>query len=203
MAQKLALPLNNATINAGYKNYAPGYNLNGVKATHYGVDWIGRTYKSDLRFCASGNGIVMGVNRTFKPKSGYTVGKWVIVKYTNVEGYGDLIVRYFHMDRVDVNVGDRVNLDTILGVYGTTGDYSYGNHIHTEIDTDTKYWQYTPTLSGSTNCGLRPGYTGNQDTTINPLSVFMVKTTKPESQQCHVDNDGVWCSGITIPKSFP
>ena len=198
MGQYLALPLNIAEINTGYKNYAPGYNLNGKKAIHYGVDWIGRTYANSLKFFASGKGTVMGVNHD----ANGTVGKWVAVKYADINGYGDLIVRYYHMETVSVSVGQKITLDTILGVYGSTGRYSTGKHIHTEVNKDTKNWQYTPTLSGSDGCGLFPGLTGDADTTINPLLVFKRKISDPENQTCTVDNDGVWCSGITIPGSF-
>ena len=159
MAQYLALPLNTAEINAGYKTYAPGYNLNGTLATHYGVDWIGYTYSSDRRFFASGNGTVMGINTS----GSYVVGKWVAVKYTNVSGYGDLIVRYYHMERIDVTKGQSVTMNTVLGVYGTTDTYSSGNHIHTEVDTDTTNWQYTPTLSSNSGCGLKAGARGKGD----------------------------------------
>lgn len=57
MEQYLALPLNTCIINVGYKQYAPGYNLNGTKATHYGVDFIGSTFASNRGFFASGNGV--------------------------------------------------------------------------------------------------------------------------------------------------
>ena len=202
MAQYLALPLNTCIINVGYKQYAPGYNLNGTKATHYGVDFIGSTFASNRGFFASGNGVVLGVNKTFIPKSGYTVGRWIAVKYTDVVNYGSLIVRYYHLERVDVSVGQSISLDTQLGVYGTTGDYSTGNHIHVEVDTDTVNWQYTPTISSATKCGLKPGYTGDRDTTIDPLLVFKRKLSAPEKQTCSVDNDGVWCANITIPDGF-
>lgn len=209
MSQKLALPLNTCEINVGYKKtYAPGYNINGTSAIHYGVDFIGYTYANNYRFFASGNGVVLGVNNTFIPDEQrgtlpkYTVGKWVAVKYYDVEGYGDLVVRYFHMDNVEVSVGQQVTLNTVLGSYGETGDYCFGKHIHVEVDTDTQYWNYTPTISRATACGLKKGYTGDNDTTINPLSVFKVKVSKPEEQTCTVHNDGEWCANITIPESF-
>lgn len=187
MAQKLALPLNTCEINAGYKEYAPGYELSTGPATHYGVDFIGSTFSgNDKRFFASGVGVVLGVNNTYIPDEHYTVGRWVAIKYTNVEGYGDLVARYYHMSRVDVSVGDYVDLDT----------------IRIELDTDTQYWQYTPTLIGYTTCGLCPGNRGAGDTTVNPLSVLKRKISPPENQTCTVENDGKWCDNITIPGWF-
>ena len=206
MSQNLAMPLNTSEITVGYKNYAPGYKINDKPAIHYEVDFKGKTYKKTDDFCASGDGIVMGVNETFIPKdqrSGlpkYTVGRWVAVKYYDVEGYGDLIVRYYHLASVKVKKGDTVNLDTILGEYGSSGDYCYGKHIHAEVDTDTTYWNYTPTISAATACGLKPGYTGAKDTTVNPLLVFKLKLSEPEKQTCTVTNDGAWCKGIDVSK---
>lgn len=201
MAQYLALPLNNCIINVGYQDYAPGYRIKPTApvSKHYGVDFIGRTFSSDNRFFASGQGIVMGVNHN----SGDILGKWVAVKYYNVAGYNrDLIARYYHMARVDVRVGQTVSLNTILGVYGTTGTYSTGNHIHLEFDTDIKYWNYTPTLTGNSGYGLKAGIRGAGDTTINPLFVVRIKDSAPENQKCSVVNDGVWCSGISVPRTF-
>ena len=204
--QKLCLPLNNTTINTGYKQYAPGYNLKGKPAIHYGVDLIGGTFsgENDKRFFASGKGKVLGFNTVYKEWSGYTVGRWLAIKYYNVENFGDLVVRYFHLDAVDsdIYVGKEVDRDTIIGTMGSTGDYCYGRHLHVEVDRDTEGWEYSPTLSGATQCGLKAGATGAGDTTLNPLDVFKVKKSEPENQKCYVENDGVWCDGITIPESF-
>ena len=200
--QYLALPLNTTIINVGYKNYAPGYNLSGRPSTHYGVDFIGNSFENDKRFFASGDGIVLGVNSTYIPQSGYTVGKWLAIKYFNVNGYGDLIVRYFHLDNIAVSVNQEVTLDTVVATYGQTGDYVTGPHLHVEVDTDTNAWNYTPTLASPTKCGLMPGLTGEADTTVNPLDVFKRKISEPEKQTCSVTNDGVWCSGISCPGSF-
>lgn len=207
MSQNLAMPLNTSEITVGYKSYAPGYKINNKSAIHYGVDFTGSTFQSGKRFFASGDGVVLGVNNTYIPKSQlssgsrkYTVGKWVAIKYYDVAGYGDIIVRYYHLANVSVSVGDSVTLDTVLGEYGQTGDYCLGKHIHAEVDTDTTYWNYTPTISAATACGLKPGYTGEKDTTINPLLVFKLKLSEPEKQTCTVTNDGIWCSGIDVSK---
>ena len=106
------------------------------------------------------------------------------------------------MQDVFVNVNDSVSLDTILGVYGSTGGFSTGPHIHVELDTDVANWEYTPTLKGGTTCGLKKGIRGEGDTSVNPLNVFKRKISAPENQTCTVDNDGVWCANITIPGTF-
>lgn len=204
-SQKLCLPLNSTIINTGYKEYAPGYEIDGVIKTHYGVDLIGSTFSGDdKRFFASGNGEILGFNAVYIAKSGYIVGRWVAVKYYNVEHYGDLVVRYFHLDAVgpDLYVGKKVDLNTVIGTMGQTGDYCYGRHLHVEVDTDVANWKCTPTLSGASKCGLMAGTRGDGDTTLNPLDVFKCKVSPPENQTCSVENDGKWCSNIQIPDSF-
>lgn len=57
-------------------------------------------------------------------------------------GSEKLILRFAHLDSVNVNVGDIVNQDTIIGLQGNTGlvlsnksrtDQTYGSHVHLEI----------------------------------------------------------------------
>ena len=117
---------------------------------------------------------------------------------------GDLVVRYFHLDAVgpDLYVGKKVDLNTVIGTMGQTGDYCYGRHLHVEVDTDVANWKCTPTLSGASKCGLMAGTRGDGDTTLNPLDVFKCKVSPPENQTCSVENDGKWCSNIQIPDSF-
>jgi murein DD-endopeptidase MepM/ murein hydrolase activator NlpD len=41
-------------------------------------------------------------------------------------------VRYAHMERVDVKVGDAVTAGQRIGLYGNTG-YSFGEHCHVDM----------------------------------------------------------------------
>lgn len=181
MAQYLALPLNHCNVTCCYKDEAPNYSWLNTGPVHYGVDLTGNTFSGNRRFFASGTGVVMGTNTN----ASQTVGRWVAIKYYDVVGYGDLIVRYFHLSTIEVSPGQRVTLDTVIGAYGDTGPYvtngSY--HIHLEVDRDTTYWNYTLTISGTSE-QLRAGYRDSRDTTLNPLDIIRKKTSAPERQSC-------------------
>ena len=84
--------------------------------------------------------------------------------------------RYYHLDSIKVKVGQSVSKDTVLGYYGNTGASS-GAHLHIEIDTDTKYPNYTPQISKD-NGVLKRG----TDSTITPTLALYVKTTAPDYQ---------------------
>ena len=82
----------------------------------------------------------------------------------------------------EVKAGDKITKDTRLGLYGSTGA-STGDHLHIEIDTDTKYPNYTPQI-GKNSGVLKAG----TDSTINPTTALYVKTTSPDNQS--VKNSG-------------
>lgn len=204
MAQYLALPLNNCTVTCCYKKEAPNYYLLRAGSVHYGVDFIGySSTKNEREFFASGNGVVLGIGTNSKE----TVGKWVAVKYTNVCGYGDLIVRYFHLEKITVAKGQAVNIHTKIGRYGDTGPYvkpgSY--HLHVEVDTDVQYWNYTPTIasaSGGLRAGTRDTTKSSDRTTRNPLDVLRRKISDPEKQSCTIQYNANYCKRIALPLTF-
>jgi murein DD-endopeptidase MepM/ murein hydrolase activator NlpD len=194
--QHLAMPLNTTTITCGYKNEAPGYyKLVPSHGTHYGTDMIG----TPSSFYASGNGVVLGVNST---AANTGVGRWVAIKYTNVTGYGDLVVRYFHLASVNVAKGQVVNLNTIIGKYGNSGSLTMDAHLHVEVDTDVVYWEYTPTLSGAVD-GLKGRSNGaNDKTMLNPLNVFRLKKSAPENQTCTITYNADYRTRTSLPATF-
>ena len=195
--QNLAVPINHAKIQCGYHNphktpaskwqQCPLYSTLGsfAKAGHFGMDFTG----SETPFYASGNGIVLGLSKN----ANNVIGKWLAIKYYNVKGYGDIVARYFHLNDISVSVGQKVNLSTLVATYGATGNYVTGAHLHVELDTDTKAWNYTPTLSAD-NGGLCAGVRGSQDTTLNPAYVFKLKTSAPENQTMSYPESG-WYTG--------
>lgn len=196
MAQYLAMPINTSTITVGYKHEAPNYIKLGAGPVHYGTDMVGYPQA----FYASGHGVVLGINQN----ANQIVGKWVAVKYFDVIGYGDLVVRYFHLDQVYVSVGQTVTLDTKLALYGNTGPYSKGAHLHVEVDTDVVYWNYTPTISGSSGQlrgGTRDG-NGTDTSTRNPLDVFRLKRSYPENQTCNMTKDPEFRMRYTAINTF-
>ena len=173
MSQKLILPINKCRITAGYKNanYAREFGY-----THYGVDMTDKDRK-DYTVFASGKGKVThaGYNR-----SG---GNVVVIVYRDCQLSNgdtcDIVLRYFHLKSIKVRVGQNVNKDTIIGLYGNTG-YSSGAHLHLECDTDVNYPNYTPQISSSSsNSVLKKGVAS---TMLNPTQVLWIKKTKPDYQ---------------------
>ena len=173
MSQRLILPINKCRITAGYKNtnYAKEFGY-----THYGVDMTDKDRK-DYTLYASGKGIVS--------HAGYNSsgGNVVVIIYRDCElpigGTRDIVLRYFHLKSIKVKVGQKVNKDTIIGLYGNTG-YSSGAHLHLEVDTDVNYPNYTPQIAtGASNSVLKKGVAS---TMLNPTSVLWVKDTCPDYQ---------------------
>lgn len=171
MAQKLILPINKCRITSGYKNanYKKEFGY-----THYGVDMTDKA-KSDKTIWGSGNG---EVTHTGWSDSG---GNVVIVVYRNCElangSVRDIVMRYYHLEKIYAKVGQKITKDTKLGLYGNTGASS-GAHLHIEIDTDTKYPNYTPQI-GSNKGVLKAG----TDSTLNPTQVLFAKASSPDWQE--------------------
>ena len=176
MAQKLILPINKLRITAGYKN--PNYRKE-FGYNHYGVDYTDQQ-KSDKTVWGSGDGVITHVGWS------NSCGNVICAVYKNcllTNGQvKDLTIRYYHLEKINVKAGDKITKDTRLGLYGSTGA-STGDHLHIEIDTDTKYPNYTPQI-GKNSGVLKAG----TDSTINPTTALYVKTTSPDNQS--VKNSG-------------
>lgn len=167
--QTLTFPSNKVIITAGYKNKAyENLVVNGLKmGTHYGIDFSG-----DTKLYASGDGKIINV--------GYDeiLGNFVAILYNSVLNHKDntvqdVIFRYFHLKDYKVKQNQSVSQGTEIATMGNTGKYTTGVHCHIEVDTDIKYWNYTPTLSGNSNI-MKAGLRGSQDTTQDPMN-FMFK----------------------------
>lgn len=173
--QRLILPINKMRITAGYRN-KEYEQLFGFK--HYGVDCT--STDSSTVIYGSGKGEVLC--HGFDP----VCGNVLIVRYNScimrkeVDDeelvVKDLVIRYFHLAKISVKIGDKVTKDTILGHYGSTG-YSTGPHLHIEIDEDVEYYAYSPTLSKNSRVILK-----GIDTTLNPTKVIHIKTSHPDNQ---------------------
>lgn len=168
--QRLILPINSMRLTAGYKNanYRKQFGY-----SHYGIDMTDKA-KSDKTVWGSGNGEVTHCG--WHPSGGNVV----VVVYRDCEltngQVRDLAVRYYHLEKINVKVGQKITKDSRLGLYGNTGASS-GAHLHIEIDTDVKYPNYTPQTSKSNNV-LKAG----SDSTINPVTALWVKKTSPDNQ---------------------
>jgi len=174
--QKLIMPINQATITDCYKENAPAYHEQGfADPMHYAVDMVG----SPQDFYASGNGVIVGYSKT---NSG-PLGKWLAVRYDNVEGtdgtrYNGVILRYCHLDQIYKTEGEvHINDANAMARYGNTGTSK--EHLHVEVDTDINNPNKTPTIKKGSN-GLIPA--GDDDTTIDPFLIFHKKISKPELQ---------------------
>ena len=176
MAQKLILPINKTRITAGYKNanYRKEFGYN-----HYGVDYTDQQ-KSDKTVWGSGDGVITHVGWS------NSCGNVICAVYKNCQltngQVKDLTIRYYHLEKIYVKAGQKITKDTRLGLYGNTGA-STGDHLHLEIDTDTKYPNYTPQI-GKNSGVLKSG----TDSTINPTLALYVKSTAPDYQS--VKNSG-------------
>lgn len=170
MSQRLILPINRARVTAGYKNenYQKEFGY-----THYGCD-LTDSKKSILTVWGSGKGKVTHCG--FHP----TGGNVLVVVYKDCElpngKVMDIAMRYYHLDKIYVKVGQQITKDTKLALYGNTGA-SHGDHLHIELDGDIRFPNYTPQTSKS-NEVLKKGI----DTTLNPVDVLWCKTTAPDNQ---------------------
>ena len=182
-SQKLILPINNTRVTASWKtnSYSTRFGM-----IHYGVDMVSSAGSTVLY--ASGNGTVLNC--------GYDniLGNMVVIKYPNsynrITGKTqDVICRMWHMASITVKKGQSVTKDTKLGLYGNTGQYSTGAHLHIEFDTDVVNPYYTPTLSGTSTFfkGTKQG--ANDKTMSNPLEWLYCKTSAPDKQTYTTAND--------------
>ena len=93
---------------------------NGKKSTnlHYGIDY-GVPTGTNVYACGEGK-VVLAEERI---TTGYSVV---------IEHLPGLYSLYYHMDKINVKVGDKVNQGTLLGQSGCTG-LATGPHLHWEI----------------------------------------------------------------------
>ena len=116
--QRLILPINSMRLTAGYKNanYRKQFGYN-----HYGIDMTDKA-KSDKTVWGSGIGEVTHCG--WHPSGGNVV----VVVYRDCEltngQVRDLAVRYYHLEKINVKVGQKITKDRRLGLYGNTGESS-------------------------------------------------------------------------------
>lgn len=122
------------TVGQPYGNIDPNYSC----GFHTGVDFpeSGTGESNPDLYSISPDGVVTYV---YKNSQGTTpaLGNQVQIK----DNRTGLYYRYCHMvyGSINLNVGDRVNLNTLIGKMGNTGN-STGTHLHLEAST-TEAWQ--------------------------------------------------------------
>ena len=176
MSQKLIMPLNVSRITAGMlnANYKKEFGW-----THYGLDMTDKNRK-DYRIWGSGKG---EITHAGWHKTG---GNVVVAVYRDCllpnGQVKDIAMRYFHLDKIYVKVGQKITKDTVLGLYGNTGS-SAGAHLHLECDSDIKYPYFTPQVGKSKNNDVLRA--GTASTLLHPANVLWVKTSAPDNQSVH------------------
>jgi murein DD-endopeptidase MepM/ murein hydrolase activator NlpD len=169
--QKLILPLNDCQVLCGYKNEAY---RKAWGRPHYGQDhWS----SEDKTVWAMGSGEVMAAG--FDNVYGGTAVVLYKSVYLRTGGVIDLVARCYHMSGVYVKAGQAVTTATKIGLMGNTGQYTSGEHLHVEFDTDTKWPCYTIELENNSNI-MKKG--SGPDTTIDPAGVLYVKASAPDNQ---------------------
>ena len=163
----------NCTIGQPYGNIDSSYTC----GFHSGVDFpesgTGET-NPDL-YSITDDGVVVYV---YKESQGTTpsLGNQVQI----LDNRTGLYYRYCHMvyGSIDLNVGDRVNLNTKIGKMGNTGN-STGTHLHLEAST-TQTWQCESFVNPCTPLGF-PNERGTIvifDGTIPPTPTKSKNSTK-------------------------
>lgn len=109
--------------------------LNGAYQVHNGIDYISLSGNPAV-VCMAG-GVVIYDQDDYDPALRWTVprhsaGNMVITKST-IAGTA-YYIRYLHLNKNSVKVGDAVNEGDIIGEYGDAG-YSFGAHVHVDFFT--------------------------------------------------------------------
>ena len=165
-SQLLIYPTMDCRVTGGYKN-AKYRNAHGH--IHYGTDFVGRYTPFDV--VAQGNGTVLGVE-----KNQNSIGGVIVIKYDNVynpktKKVEDLIVRCYHIFTIKVKKNQRVKAYDVIG--SCDNSHKWWNHIHLEVDRDTKYPFYTPQVAeASSKLLIQNG--SNDRTLINPMDILVI-----------------------------
>lgn len=157
----MQLPLHSSDGFTGYITSWYGWRSNPTsdaheRAFHNGMDlWTTTGESTKVYGISEGEVVDTGYNNS--------CGNYIIIDY------GDNIKSsYFHLSRVLVNTGDKVNSDTVCGYMGTTGD-STGVHLHLELR-DGEIHEGT-VLYAHPDWGARPDIQSRKET-IDPYLYF-------------------------------
>lgn len=109
--------------------------INGEKQFHDGIDYASKT--NGLSVLAITDGVVTYDKDNYQHSDRFTdpadsAGNFVILKHLIHGMY--YFVRYLHLGRNVVSIGQQVRRGDVLGFYGDYG-YSYGPHVHLDMYT--------------------------------------------------------------------
>lgn len=175
MSQTLLLHINRTRLTASWKTQAYRQRFG---FHHYGVDMVSAAGQTLVYAGGTGTVLAAGLDSV--------LGNILVIRYDRALSHSgaqaELVCRLFHFASLLVRQGQRVTKDIPLGRYGNTGRYSAGSHLHLELDTDTRYPFYTPTLSGRSSFFSGSGLGATDATMVNPMSWLYCKTSAPDSQ---------------------
>lgn len=168
MGEVAVLPLNAARMTAGYKN--PTYR-HVMGFSHYGVDMADLKRVNDDVYAPFKMEIVQaGYDHLLGGTIIAVSVNKVVVHNGPKKGERRLVIRMAHLKKTYVEAGDVIGPeDHKIAEYGGTGLYGGSPHLHVEIDSDTKWPAYSPTIKANSNI-----WRAGNDTTINPMDVFSV-----------------------------
>ena len=117
----LGLPIKQDSIKriSSYFGERKSHPILRIRTFHNGIDIVA---EKGTQVCATAEGKVMRTGYDF-----YGFGKYVEIRHTQ-----NITTIYAHLDKININKGDSVNMSTILGYVGSTG-LSTGNHLHYEL----------------------------------------------------------------------
>ena len=124
---------------ADYGTREPSY------STHHGMDFINDAGHACCAIAvADGEGIAVQDGVDGLDDKVYTAGNYVRIKHES-----GVYSRYLHLVKssIKVKVGQKIKAGTLLGMEGNTG-YSYGTHLHFDINDGTQYVDPLPYLMG-------------------------------------------------------
>jgi murein DD-endopeptidase MepM/ murein hydrolase activator NlpD len=191
MIQNLIHGINNAKMNASFKN--PAYERNLGVGVHYGIDLVSSKWRTEVYGNGNGKVLASGNDSIF--------GNFVVLLYPKCYNHktkkvSDLVIRQWHMAKVYVAAGQVVTKDTLVGHYGNTGKYTTGAHLHLEVSTDTVNYMWTPCLTGNSSrfTGRNPNAQGvatkaTDKDMSNPLEWISIKTDAEDFQTWTTAND--------------
>ena len=206
MSQRLILPLNDLRVTAAYKT--PEYRQ------YWGWDHYGYDCTSPVKrvlACGSGEVVACGQDGAAQTGPASRLGNVIVIVYRDVlcnDGkVRDLACRMYHLERIDVAVGDRVTRGQQIGVYGNTGANTTGAHLHIEFDSDIGF----PTLAYGVTVGGRVINTaaeyqragGLADSTIDPDAVWFVGDGQSIKAASATWSDADDCEAPLLPQDKP
>lgn len=169
--------LENPVLTSGYKtaSYREWFKKTyGYEAEHYGYDMVDK----------NGNTTIYAPCNLIVLESGLdsVLGNCMVLKLTGVittdgnVAFDSLIMRINHMKQKSPHArGAYVEKGKALGMYGNTGKYSSGAHLHIEVDFDHVYPLYTPTLKANSSMFYGRDAGAHDHTMFSPGRVIPMK----------------------------